>query len=73
VNLGWRWGFALRSAEFPLLLAFVIVYRDPSKHPRLSAEEREYIRAAALRPKARPKAARSPCSAISCAIGKYGG
>jgi hypothetical protein len=33
-----------RLAELSLFLAFLIVYRDPSRHPRLSPAELEYIR-----------------------------
>jgi len=44
VNLGWRWGFGLVAVlSFAYFLAFLWIYRDPSKHPRLSREEREYI------------------------------
>jgi MFS transporter, ACS family, D-galactonate transporter len=44
VNLGWRWGFYITGAlSLAYFIAFVIVYRDPSKHPRLSKEERDYI------------------------------
>jgi ACS family D-galactonate transporter-like MFS transporter len=33
------------NAELPLFPAFLIVYRDPSGHPRLSSAERDYVRA----------------------------
>src|SRR5271169_6602548 len=36
--------------SFLYFLAFLIVYRDPSKHPRLSAAERKYIRAGGATP-----------------------
>jgi MFS transporter, ACS family, D-galactonate transporter len=46
VHFGWRWGFGITGAvSFLYFLAFLFLYRDPSKHPRLSADEREYIRA----------------------------
>ncbi len=46
VRFGWRWGFGMTGLlSFLYFLAFLLVYRDPSKHPRLSPEEREYIRA----------------------------
>jgi ACS family D-galactonate transporter-like MFS transporter len=46
VHFGWRWGFGITGVlSFLYFLAFFFIYRDPSKHPRLSAEEREYIRA----------------------------
>jgi MFS transporter, ACS family, D-galactonate transporter len=46
VQFGWRWGFAITGMlSFLYFLAFLIVYRDPSRHPRLSSAERDYIRA----------------------------
>lgn len=46
VQFGWRWGFIITgSLSFLYFLAFLIVYRDPSRHPRLSPAELEYIRA----------------------------
>ncbi len=51
VHFGWRWGFGITGIlSFLYFLAFVIVYRDPSKHPRLTAEERDYIRAGGATP-----------------------
>jgi sugar phosphate permease len=51
VKLGWRWGFGITAfLSFCYFVAFVIFYRDPSKHPGLSAEEREYIRAGGATP-----------------------
>jgi ACS family D-galactonate transporter-like MFS transporter len=44
VHLGWRWGFglvALLSAAY--FGAFWSIYRDPSRHSRLSSTERDYI------------------------------
>ena len=51
VNFGWRWGFGV-TAVLSLLyfLAFYIFYRDPSQHPKLTAEEREHIRAGGATP-----------------------
>jgi ACS family D-galactonate transporter-like MFS transporter len=44
VKLGWRWGFGLVAAlSFAYFIAFVRIYRDPSRHPRLSDEEREHL------------------------------
>jgi ACS family D-galactonate transporter-like MFS transporter len=44
VRLGWRWGFAVVAAlSFAYFLVFCWLYRDPSQHPRLTAEEREYL------------------------------
>src|ERR1700751_2772370 len=46
VQFGWRWGFGITGMlSFLYFLAFLIVYRDPSRHPRLSSAERDYIRA----------------------------
>jgi len=46
VQFGWRWGFGITGMlSFLYFLAFLIVYRDPSRHPRLSPVERDYIRA----------------------------
>ena len=44
VNAGWRWGFgvtALLSAAY--FIAFLVIYRDPSKDSKLSAAELDYI------------------------------
>lgn len=44
VQFGWRWGFGITGLLSLLyFIAFVIIYRDPSKHPRLSKVERDYI------------------------------
>jgi sugar phosphate permease len=46
VHLGWRWGFGLVAAmSFAYFVAFWAIYRDPSRHPRLSEAERDYIQA----------------------------
>lgn len=46
VHFGWRWGFGVvATLSFGYFAAFYIIYRDPSAHPQLSAEEREYIAA----------------------------
>jgi sugar phosphate permease len=51
VAFGWRWGFAITALlSFAYFLAFFVVYRDPSKHPRLAAAERDYIRAGGATP-----------------------
>jgi len=45
VNFGWRWGFGVTGGlSFLYFLAFFFLYRDPSQHPRLSEQERGYIR-----------------------------
>jgi ACS family D-galactonate transporter-like MFS transporter len=44
VMFGWRWGFGLVAAlSFAYFIAFRRMYRDPSQHPGLTHEEREYI------------------------------
>lgn len=44
VKLGWRWGFGVTAIlSFAYFLAFYFIYRDPSKDPKLSQAEREYI------------------------------
>ena len=51
VNFGWRWGFGITGLlSFLYFPAFLIVYRDPSEHPRLIAEERKYIRVGGATP-----------------------
>ncbi|MBE7619674.1 MFS transporter [Komagataeibacter sp. FXV2] len=44
VHLGWRWSFVM-TACFSLCyaVAFFLGYRDPSRHPRLTAQEHRYI------------------------------
>jgi len=45
VTFGWRWGFGLTAAlSFGYFAAFYFIYRDPSRDPRLSAGEKDYIR-----------------------------
>ena len=44
VRLGWRWGFGLVAAlSLAYFVVFYRIYRDPSQHPRLTPEEREYL------------------------------
>ncbi|HEX7987384.1 MAG TPA: MFS transporter [Duganella sp.] len=44
VTFGWRWGFGLTAAlSFSYFIAFYVLYRDPSAHPKLSKEELRYI------------------------------
>jgi D-galactonate transporter len=44
VHFGWRWGFAITGVlSFAYFVAFLLIYRDPSKHPGLSDAERRYI------------------------------
>jgi len=44
VRLGWRWGFGVVAAlSLVYFVVFYLVYQDPSKHPRLTGEERRYL------------------------------
>jgi sugar phosphate permease len=44
VQLGWRWGFVITGfLSFLYFVAVLIVYRDPSRHPRLGPAEHDYI------------------------------
>ena len=43
-HAGWRWGFGLVSAlSFLYFGVFYVLYRDPSRHPRLTPLEYQYI------------------------------
>jgi MFS family permease len=58
VRLGWRWGFGVVAAlSFVYFLAFCWMYRDPSQHPGLTREEREYIAAGGAAPEGQSSAA----------------
>ncbi len=51
VRLGWRWGFGVVAAlSFAYFLVFYRMYRDPSQHPKLTHEEREYLVAGGAEP-----------------------
>jgi MFS transporter, ACS family, D-galactonate transporter len=51
VQFGWRWGFAITgSLSFLYFLAFLFLYHDPSRHPRLSPDELNYIRTGGATP-----------------------
>ncbi len=55
VGLGWRWGFGVVAAlSFVYFLVFYWMYRDPSRHPGLSREEREYLAAGGAQPEGQP-------------------
>ena len=57
VRLGWRWGFGVVAAlSFIYFLAFCRLYRDPSQHPELTREEREYLAAGGAEPEGQPSA-----------------
>ena len=43
-GLGWRWGFGLVAIlSFTYFVAFAWMYRDPSRHPRVTQEERDHL------------------------------
>ncbi|CAG9209342.1 Uncharacterized transporter YybO [Paraburkholderia sabiae] len=44
VNAGWRWGFGVTALlSFAYFIAFLVIYRDPSKDSKLSPAELDYI------------------------------
>jgi MFS family permease len=44
VNAGWRWGFGVTALlSLAYFIAFLLIYRDPSKDSKLSAAELDYI------------------------------
>jgi MFS transporter, ACS family, D-galactonate transporter len=44
-HVGWRWSFAATGmVSLAFCAVFYFVYRDPSDDPKLTSEEREYIR-----------------------------
>ena len=44
VRLGWRWGFVVVAVlSFAYFVVFCRMYRDPSRHPRLTGAERAYL------------------------------
>jgi len=45
LNWGWQWAFILTGAVgFLWLLLWIPLYRDPARHPRVSAAELQFIR-----------------------------
>ena len=57
VRLGWRWGFGVVAAlSFVYFLVFYRMYRDPSQHPKLTHEEREFLAAGGAEPEGQPSA-----------------
>ena len=58
VRWGWRWGFAVVAAlSLAYFVAFFWMYRDPSRHPRLTREEREHLLANGAEPEGQPSVA----------------
>ncbi|HEV2272252.1 MAG TPA: MFS transporter [Steroidobacteraceae bacterium] len=55
VGLGWRWGFGVVAAlSFAYFIVFWRMYRDPSQHPNLTREEREYLVTGGAEPEGQP-------------------
>lgn len=55
VGLGWRWGFGVVAAlSFVYFVVFYRMYRDPSQHPNLTREEREYLASGGAEPEGQP-------------------
>ncbi len=57
VTFGWRWGFGLTAIlSFAYFLAYWFIYRDPSADPKLTREERDYIRTGGATPEGESEA-----------------
>ena len=55
VGLGWRWGFGVVAGlSFVYFVVFYWMYRDPTQHPNLTREEREYLATGGAEPEGRP-------------------
>jgi len=55
VRLGWRWGFGVVAAlSFAYFVVFYAMYRDPSRHPRLTSVERAYLTSHGATPEGLP-------------------
>lgn len=55
VNAGWRWGFGVTALlSLAYFVAFLMIYRDPGKDSRLSAEELNYIQQNGATPEGTP-------------------
>jgi ACS family D-galactonate transporter-like MFS transporter len=51
VTFGWRWGFGITALlSLGYFIAFSLIYRDPSAHPKLSKSEYDYIKAGGATP-----------------------
>jgi ACS family hexuronate transporter-like MFS transporter len=54
LSLGWRWAFvATGSFDLLWLIAWLLIYREPGRHPRLSETELAYIRSDPAEPAGR--------------------
>jgi ACS family hexuronate transporter-like MFS transporter len=54
VHWGWRWAFLITgSIGFLWLILWLVIYRRPEEHPRLSRPEFEYIRCGPAEPSTR--------------------
>ncbi len=54
LSLGWRWAFvATGSFDLLWLIAWLLVYREPDRHPHLSGTELAYIRSDPVEPAGR--------------------
>ena len=59
IHWGWRWAFVATGAlGFLWLIFWIILYRDPGSHPRVSKEELDYIRSDPQEPAKRIRWAR---------------
>src|SRR5690242_12104486 len=59
IHWGWRWAFIATGAlGFVWLVFWMLLYRDPEQHPRLSKRELDYIRSDPQEPMAKTKWAR---------------
>lgn len=69
VRLGWRWGFGMVAAlSFVYFLVFWWMYRDPSKHARLTRAERQHLAAHGAEPEGQPSA--TPAGMLSYLLGR---
>jgi ACS family D-galactonate transporter-like MFS transporter len=69
LHLGWRWGFGLVALlSFAYFVVFWRFYRDPSQHPGLTREEREYIVANGATPEGKRSAA--PTGMLAYLLGR---
>jgi MFS transporter, ACS family, hexuronate transporter len=61
VNYGWRWAFVVTGGcGFLWLVLWLLFYRPPASHPRLSESEREFIEEGAVETAKEPAVALRP-------------